>query len=688
MLLDEAIKYAKYGWKVFPVKGKVPAIKGWKDEATSDPEKLKELFRMPHTGIGLATGKVSGYTVVDIDNKDGVNGFKTLENNNIIIDFTICFETPGGEGGLQCLYQYSDKIKNMVGALGDKSGIDIRNDGGLVILPPSTHPNGKAYQWKEGHAPGEIEVAPFPEKLLKSIKDAKPAYEQRARFNLPDKISNGQRNDMLFRFARSESAVGRSEDEILSAVARANHERCDVPLPEDEIVTIVKSAFGYGTVTVHKKGNDKVNSHQVVNTLIQQRRLIYCAAMFYEYMDGCYRQTDDQIVKQWIIESVGPRLSKGQAEEIIYFLQSKVFLPVESLNNTNLLNLKNGLLNSDTWTVLPHTPDIYSTIQLDVTFNMEAKCDLWLKTLYEIFPDADGDQKISILQEFFGVCLTKENKYEKALLLIGEGANGKSVILWVLLHLLKKENVSAIPLEKFDNHFYLINLLGKLANISIETNAKSEVYDSTFKAVVTGDPIQADQKFKPAILFNPFCKLVFATNNLPRVDDKSDAFFRRILILRFKKQFLETEQNKNLKHELLYELDGILIWCLKGLHRLRARTFFENPADMHKEIEDYRKENNSVIVFVEEVCELGPDKEMSKTELYSVFQKWCQVSGFKAIGKIKFGKELKRQLGDKISDSRVTDGDRIWVGIHLKSGWNMEFVNFIPVNEVYRAAGY
>ena len=208
--------------------------------------------------------------------------------------------------------------------------------------------------------------------------------------------------------------------------------------------------------TLHKKDDDRVNSHQVVDMLTQRpRRLIYCAAMLYEYMDGRYCQTDDQLVKKWVTESVGQKLSKGQSEEIIYFLQSKVFLHVESLNNTNSLNLKNGLLNFDTWTVSPHTPDVYSTIQLDVTFNPEAKCDLWLQTLHEIFPDDDGAQKISILQEFFGLYTTKENKYEKALLLIGEGANGKSLILWILLHLLKKENVSAIPLEKFDNHFFI-----------------------------------------------------------------------------------------------------------------------------------------------------------------------------------------------------------------------------------------
>lgn len=419
------------------------------------------------------------------------------------------------------------------------------------------------------------------------------------------------------------------------------------------------------------------SSHDAVEILAKEWKLIYCAGVFYRYIKGCYRETDNQIVKQWIVDLIGKGLRKGESEEIIYFLQAKVFIDPKDVNNTNLLNLRNGLFDLDTWTLSPHAPDNYSTIQLDINFDPEAKCELWLKTLREIFPCEEEKKKISMLQEFFGLCLSKETKYEKALLCVGEGSNGKSVILWVLQHMLKKENVSAIPLEKFDNSHYLVNLFGKLANISIETNAKSEVYDSIFKAVVTGDLIQADQKFKPAIHFNPFCKLVFATNNLPRVDDKSDAFFRRLLIVRFNRQFSEEEQNKNLKFQLLPELDGILIWSLEGLKRLKDRGFFQNTEEMKKEIEDYRRENNSVLVFVEEICELDRNAEISKSKLYSVFKKWCKINGFHPLGKLKFGKELKRQFNNRVSDSRVTNGDRIWVGIQFNERWNNEFVDFI-----------
>jgi len=434
-----------------------------------------------------------------------------------------------------------------------------------------------------------------------------------------------------------------------------------------EAVTVSKDVvFKANLYDLSKDGAYRLNLTKARCCLLGEHRIIYSGFNFYEYREGYYRETDIEVIKKWIMELTGSGLSKDRAEEIIYFLKADAFVNSNELNNTELLNVRNGLLDLNSFELLGHSPDIYSTIQLDTSYRPDAKCDLWIKTINELFPDEQREEKINILQEFFGLCLTKETRYEKALLCLGEGSNGKSVALWVLQHLLKKENVSAIPLEKFDNHHYLINLFGKLANISIETNAKAEVYDSMFKAIVTGDLIQADQKFKPAIHFNPFCKLVFATNNLPHVGDKSDAFFRRLLILRFNRQFSEMEQNKNLKYELLSELDGILLWSLEGLKRLRTRGHFKIPDDMKKEIDEYRDDNNNVKLFVNDACILSPDATVSMGRLFEGFMAWCEYNNCQHQKQIRFGKELKRQFKE-VSKEIGTNGVHLWRGIDIRS---------------------
>jgi putative DNA primase/helicase len=232
--------------------------------------------------------------------------------------------------------------------------------------------------------------------------------------------------------------------------------------------------------------------------------------------------------------------------------------------------------------------------------------------------------------------------------------------------MLGRENYSAVPLERFDNSHYLADLFGRLANISIETNAKSSVYDSTFKQIVSGDIIQADAKYKRPIKFRPFCKLIFALNNMPRVDDKTAAFFRRLIILRFNRQFKEEDQDKDLKHKLEEELNGIFLWSLEGLERLRSRGRFELSDGMEKEINEYRRQNNNVLLFVEEECNVCPDVTVSKNRLYSLYNQWADSNGYRPLSKVNFGKELTSQF-ETVNDRR-TATERFWDGIDYIGG--------------------
>ncbi len=401
------------------------------------------------------------------------------------------------------------------------------------------------------------------------------------------------------------------------------------------------------------------NNVEIANKISAEHKLIYCAYDFYEYKEGAYRKLHKITVQSYIKDILGYEYKTYKAEEIMNILSIDHHVVVEELNNTKYLNLKNGLYDLQMVECKPHALDIYSTIQLPITYNPEANCKKWCNTVYDIF-EYDED-KVMILQEFFGLCLTPDTKYEKALFLIGDGSNGKSTILFVLEKILGEYNYTAIPLERLDNPHYVANLFNKLANISIETNAKSAVYDAMFKAIISGDSITADPKYKKPFQFRPYCKLIYALNNMPRVDDKTSAFFRRLLILRFNKQYSELEANKNLKYELLEELDGIFLWLLEGLRKLRKRGYFLKSEEMQREVNEYRAENNNVITFVEEECELGKNAVIDKQALYFSYSEWCKGSGYRALSKSKFGKELKKQY-PSITDDRTSIA-RKWYGV-------------------------
>lgn len=145
-MIKHAIQYGKMGFKVFPVNGKIPVIKGWQNLASCNEAELVELFKNPHTGLAVATGKASGITVLDVDTKNGVNGFETLKNAGIDLPITVVSLTP--TGGKHYFFKYTAKLNNMVSILGKSSGLDIRNDGGYVILPPSKI-DSKTYSYLE-----------------------------------------------------------------------------------------------------------------------------------------------------------------------------------------------------------------------------------------------------------------------------------------------------------------------------------------------------------------------------------------------------------------------------------------------------------------------------------------------------------------------------------------------------------
>ena len=407
----------------------------------------------------------------------------------------------------------------------------------------------------------------------------------------------------------------------------------------------------------------KINSNEVADTILEKHRLINFADTYYKYLNGCYRSLFIEEVQKWVKDVCGAMFSASKLRNVLVALKTETFIKPDIINGVSFLNAKNGLYDIDNMRLIPHSADVYSINQLNVTYRDDADCPVWKKSLEQIFEN--DEERIELLQEFFGYCLTRENDYEKALFLFGEGANGKSVVLYVLEELIGKENCSSIALEKFNDSHYIARLRDKLVNISLETNAKTNVYDNMFKAIVTGDTISADEKYGQPFQFKPYCKLLFSTNNMPRVGDKTEGYYRRLLILPFNRQFNKEERDPKLKYKIASsELDGIFLWALNGLKRLRDRGYFEESASMINVKDEYRKENNNVIIFVEEICVLDSRDDISKDDLYQAYNNWCIDSGYRPLSKITFGRELIRQYAS-VNKGRCSSA-RTWKGIRLR----------------------
>lgn len=244
--LEHALKYASLGLAVFPCqeKGKRPAFKNWQNTATTDPEAIKTIWtRNPQFNLGIATGsKSNGLIVVDIDNHD-VNGADSLaewEQENGKLPETATVLT--GSGGVHYYYRTTEELH---GATGVIPGVDIRAEGNLIIAPPSIHPNGNAYEWDLGADLDDPGIADADETVMKLINGNVSKNKSKDGFVLPDVIRNSNRNTTLHRYACSLQAKGRDDFEIRTLVKAANEQKCDEPLDDKELDTLINSALKY-----------------------------------------------------------------------------------------------------------------------------------------------------------------------------------------------------------------------------------------------------------------------------------------------------------------------------------------------------------------------------------------------------------------------------------------------------------
>jgi len=351
---------------------------------------------------------------------------------------------------------------------------------------------------------------------------------------------------------------------------------------------------------------------------------------------------------------------------IIKYLRARSKIHIDVFNNYNYLNLENGLYDLDNYTLIPHSSEIYSTIRLNPSYKEDEKCELWEETLHNII---DNQDDIDILQEFFGLCLTRET-YDRALFLTGEGGTGKSTLIEVLTYILGDDNTSTVPLENLDRTHYVAQLHNKLLNVATEISAKASVHDGFFKGITTNDKITGDHKFGHPFKFRPFCKLLYATNNMPRTDDKTSGFYRRLLIIQLKRKFEGKDAKHRFYEKLLLEKDGIFNWMIVGLKRLRTRGYFSINKHMIENIEEYKKENNPIRAFIEECCVIDPIEQESKREIYNAYKIYCIESGFKSLSIIKFGKELQRCINENIFKEERNREGHMWKGIGLTNKIN------------------
>lgn len=242
-MVDVAVGYMDLGWKIFPVDGKVPVTMNGLNDASAE-HRLASIWweRHPGRGVAVATGKASGFWVLDLDGEEGRDTFVALQEKHGQIPNTVASKTGSGFHLFFRMPEAGD-VRNSASKVGPK--IDVRGTGGYVVIPPSPHPSGKRYEWVAGRAPEQAPIATAPGWLLDLVLGEGGRTQRAPAEPVGVDIIEGGRNQALTSLAGTMRRRGMGRDAILAALLAENDAKCRPPLDSGEVEKIADSVSRY-----------------------------------------------------------------------------------------------------------------------------------------------------------------------------------------------------------------------------------------------------------------------------------------------------------------------------------------------------------------------------------------------------------------------------------------------------------
>ena len=380
---------------------------------------------------------------------------------------------------------------------------------------------------------------------------------------------------------------------------------------------------------------------------------------WHEFTGSRWARKSEYEIRQYIGELLGRFQTAKLVDSVRQLLRSELIYKGDFNVNKKVLNFPNGELEIETGLLKNHCRGSYSTIQLNYSYDEKAECPNWLNFIEAVTGGARD--RMDLLQEMFGYCLTADTRYQKCFYLLGQGANGKSVLLSVLEAMIGEANTSHVEIAFLNSDFQRIKLANSMVNICNDIKTDVAGTGSFFKAIVAGDTISGCFKGKDFFDFKPCCKVVFAANSMLSTRDIDGGFLRRICFVNFPIQFVSapTKENERLRDtemlsKLLQELPGILNWSLAGLKALRENGAFTGTTDQEDFLKELELVNDPIAAFVEE--EVVPRKEFflqmqNRENIYKEYVKWCSLSNSIVMNSRWFWPRLRRKV--KITEKRT-----------------------------------
>lgn len=679
-ILYSAQQYTRLGWRLIPLnaygaRAKHPRISRWPERASTDQAKIKNWYLSyidADGGIayGLATGKESGIWVLDID--DPTEWLKLVEKHGGLPE-TVESQTGGGGNHYFFRYPQENSLKTRTGI--PCRGVDVRADGGQVVLPPAPHISGMEYAWI--HSPEENKIADAPKWLIDMIQSVSSDQEW---FELHD-IWTERQNDHLHHWARVLVHAGNTDSDIKTIFLKKLEDGGLPSLDPSEpwtpmkVLTPVESGIsaarkqlsiplsassgggpdGMGAggqrmqFGVPKGLSDADNAIRLRHHFGHQIR--YATGLGWSTWDEHRWKHDRE--RLWVMRYAEQTTKKIQAESgtmtgkdaekvrnwarlsrNIARLNAMIVLSqglegiihdvddFDSPDTDYFLNLQNGTLNIRTGKLQTSRRKDLITKMVPYNWDPDAKCPIWMETLGYAFND--NPELIEFIQRALGLSLTGEVPEHLFICWGSDGRNGKSTILENFYEILGADygaSFSPDAMMAQGNDNFSLSTLAQMRGVRYATTSESGENDalkvSLVKMITGGDTITVKFMRQDSFNYRPKFKVWIRTNHKPRVSETTDPIWRRIVLIPFLHQIPlnKLRSRQVVDREIMDEAPGVLAWAVRGAQKYLEDGGLQMPKVVRDAIDRYRVENDPIGMFLLEQCTLRGGQEPTDQEL-------------------------------------------------------------------------
>lgn len=459
------------------------------------------------------------------------------------------------------------------------------------------------------------------------------------------------RNQALFNYILTLTANDFTVEETRECIRILNKFVLKQPLSDDELEVILrddafqKPVFFLGSTFLFDKfANYMINNHHIVKINGQ----------LHIYKDGIY--CSDMNVIAGVMRSYIPNIKKSQKTEVIDYMYDMT--EEKELSDARCIGFNNGVYDVVDDTLNAFSPEYVITNKIPWDYKPDAYSELADNTLNKL---ACGDAAIrALLEECIGYCFYRRNELGKAFILTGDKSNGKSTFLDCVKAILGDRNISALDLKELGDRFNTSMMFGKLANIGDDIGDDflqgSQV--SVFKKIVTGNRIKAERKGQDPFEFNPFIKLLFSANDIPRMKDKTGAVLRRLVIIPFNATFSKDDPDYEpfIKYKLTQEepIEYFIRLGVEGLKRVIINNGFTKSDKVQNQLDEYEEENNPILAFINDT---GVDRIENEptADVYKRYQVFCADNSMQPMSNIVFSKQINKRLGFRVIQKKLNN---------------------------------